>query len=155
MKKSTSSYHIENKEVFHCLTPRQSDERRRKINKLSAVIGNFFTGFPQEMWKLRRLSAFFLVLLCFVGLVACSLSRGTAKPAQKASTKVSSADKDLISSGPEVVTKRLGEPTAIAKTSEGHILWVYEPSWKLIPNDKGTVYVEFENNKVVKVFKIK
>lgn len=65
------------------------------------------------------------------------------------------ADRNLVSYGPEVVTKKLGEPTTVSKTPEGHILWVYEPSWKVIPNHKGTVYVEFEDNKVTKVFKIK
>jgi hypothetical protein len=103
------------------------------------------------MWKISWLFIPFLIIFLLVGPTACSSS----KAVRKAEQKPSSANNDLISSGPETVTKRLGEPTTISKTPEGHILWIYEPSWKLLPNEKGTVYVEFENNKVTKVFKIK
>jgi hypothetical protein len=103
------------------------------------------------MWKIARLPILFLIIFLLVGPTACSSSKTVRKPEQKPS----SASKDLISSGPETVTKRLGEPTTIAKTPEGRILWIYEPSWKLLPNENGTVYVEFQNNKVTKVFKIK
>jgi|WetSurMetagenome_2_1015567.scaffolds.fasta_scaffold277651_2 hypothetical protein len=103
------------------------------------------------MWKTARLLSLLLPLLCLAGPIACSPSKKLSKPEQRAS----SADKSLISYGPEVVTKRLGEPTTVSRTPEGRILWIYEPSWKIMPNDKGTVYVEFEDNRVTKVFKIK
>jgi len=35
---------------------------------------------------------------------------------------------------------------------DDHILWVYLPTWKILPNDKGTLYVEFADGKVVKIF---
>ena len=49
--------------------------------------------------------------------------------------------------------KRLGDPTLVSKTMEGHILWVYVPKWRILPNDKGYIYVEFENEKVIKIFR--
>ena len=35
------------------------------------------------------------------------------------------------------------------------VLWIYKPSWRIVPSPKDTVYVEFDKGKVVKVFKIK
>lgn len=91
------------------------------------------------------------MFLLLIGPVACSGSKAVSKRGQKPSA----ADNRLLSLGTDEVTKTLGEPTSISKTPEGHILWVYEPKLKLIPNNKGTVYVEFEDGKVVKVIKIK
>jgi hypothetical protein len=78
-----------------------------------------------------------------------------SKAVTKGERNLSAADNSLLSKETGEVTTRLGEPTSISKTPEGRILWVYEPRMKLIPNSKGTVYVEFEDGKVVKVFKIK
>jgi hypothetical protein len=151
MRVSGFPYAIEKTKIFSCLKPRQSDERGCNINHLPTPAYSLFTSFPHKMWKTARLFALLLPLLCLAGPIACSSSKKLSKPEQKAL----SADKSLISYGPDVVTKRLGEPTTVSKTPEGHILWVYEPSWKIMPNDKGTVYVEFEDKKVTKVFKIK
>lgn len=53
----------------------------------------------------------------------------------------------------EEVKKILGEPTNVSKTSEGNILWTYRPSWKLIPDNRGTIILEFRDKKVIKVLK--
>jgi hypothetical protein len=103
------------------------------------------------MWKSVWCPALCVVILLLVGPIACSSSKGARKPEQKVST----ADSGLISEEPDAVRKKFGEPTTVSRTVDGHILWVYQPSWKLLPNDKGTVYVEFDNNRVTKVFKIK
>ncbi len=76
--------------------------------------------------------------------------KGVKKPKPTASP----AGNALISSGPDEVRKKLGEPTVVSKTPEDHILWVYPPYLKIMPNDKGTVYVEFQDEKVIKIFKI-
>jgi hypothetical protein len=55
----------------------------------------------------------------------------------------------------EDVRKKLGEPTIVSLTTENRILWTYLPEWKLMPDNKDTVYVEFENGKVIKVVKAK
>ena len=60
----------------------------------------------------------------------------------------------LISSEPDEVRRKMGEPTVVSRTQEDHILWVYVPRLKILPDDKGTIYVEFENGKVIKVFKM-
>jgi hypothetical protein len=144
-------YTIENTKVFSCLTLGQSDKRGYHINNLRTPAYSLFTCFPHKMWKTARLLSLLLTILCLAGPIGCSTSKQHSKPEQR----ISSADNNLVSYGPEVVTKKLGEPTTVSKTPEGHILWIYEPSWKILPNDKGTVYVEFEDNKVTKVFKIK
>jgi hypothetical protein len=101
--------------------------------------------------KIALSVALVAAVFCIAALVACSTSKGakTMKPAAPASTDA------LISSGPDEVKKKLGDPSAISRTPEDHILWVYEPSWKIMPDDKGTLYVEFKDGKVIKVFKIK
>jgi outer membrane protein assembly factor BamE (lipoprotein component of BamABCDE complex) len=55
----------------------------------------------------------------------------------------------------EEIRKKLGEPTMVSLTTEDRILWTYVPEWKLMPDNKDTVYVEFEKGKVVKVIKAK
>jgi hypothetical protein len=55
----------------------------------------------------------------------------------------------------EDVRKKLGEPTIVSLTTENRILWTYLPEWKLMPDNKDTVYVEFENGKVIRVVKAK
>jgi hypothetical protein len=65
------------------------------------------------------------------------------------------SDSTLISAGEDDVTKAFGQPTTISRTSEGHIYWIYEPSMKLWPSESGTKYVEFEKDRVVRIFKIK
>jgi hypothetical protein len=51
------------------------------------------------------------------------------------------------------VKKRLGEPDIVSRTPENKIIWTYLPSWKIMPDNKDTVYVEFDDGKVVKVIK--
>ena len=90
--------------------------------------------------------------ILFLGApIGCSSSKAVRKAGQQSSAGHS----NLLTLGTQEVTKELGEPTTVSKTPEGHLLWVYEPKWKLIPNDKGTVYLEFKDGKVAKVFKIK
>jgi hypothetical protein len=64
-------------------------------------------------------------------------------------------ENSLISMNEEDVRKKLGEPTIVSLTIENRILWTYIPAWKIMPDNKDTVYVEFENGKVVKVIKAK
>jgi argininosuccinate synthase len=61
----------------------------------------------------------------------------------------------MISMTEEDVRKRLGEPNIVSVTPENKIIWTYRPSWKIMPDNKNTVYVEFENGKVVKIIKVR
>jgi len=132
---------------------RQSDGRGSKINILRISSHHLFTRFPHKLWKAGQLPLLFAlaILLCTTP-IGCSSSKQVRKGEQKPSA-VKSAD--LLSLGAEEVTRKLGEPTTVSKTPEGQILWVYEPKWKLLPDYKGTLYVQFEGGKVVKAFKIK
>lgn len=51
------------------------------------------------------------------------------------------------------VKKKFGEPDVVSKMPDSRILWTYQPKWKLIPDNKGTVYIEFEKGKVVKIIR--
>jgi hypothetical protein len=103
------------------------------------------------MRKAGRLGVLILVLSCAAGLIGCSSTRGVSKPKQDSSP----FDNALISAEQDQVRKKLGEPNVVCRTVNDHILWIYRPSWKILPNDKGTLYVEFENGKVIKIFEKK
>ncbi len=92
-----------------------------------------------------------LIFLMAVALFGCSSWKSTKKEPHKMPT----LDNSLIQAGQEDVKKRFGEPDTVSLTSDNHIMWVYRPSWKLMPDEKGTIYVEFQDGKVVKVFRIK
>ena len=149
----TSKYSIlriipETIEVLDCLRRRHSKQRDSNITMLRTYTYNLFTTFPQKLWKSWILQLV-LVTFCLTVFIACSSSRAVQKQ------NLHAADNQLITSGEDEVKKKFGEPTSVSRTGEDHILWTYSPSWKIMPNDKGTVYVEFENGKVIRVFRTK
>lgn len=121
-----------------------------KINGLRASLYNLSTVFQQKLWKSLKSPYFsrtcMVLLSCFV-LVSCSyMKKVTGKPQP-------AMENALISMNEEQVRKKLGEPTMVSLTPENKIIWTYRPEWKVMPDNKGTVYVEFDNGKVVKVIK--
>ena len=129
-----------------------------KIKYLAWSFYGFFTGFPQKMWK-NHVNAFIskscVLLLCLILLFSCSsIKKITGKDNTK-KAEPASVESSLISMNEEEVRKKLGEPTSVSLTTENHILWTYTPDWKLMPDNKDTTYVEFENGKVIKVIKAK
>jgi hypothetical protein len=62
-------------------------------------------------------------------------------------------ENSLISMNEDQVRKKLGEPTIVSLTPDKKILWTYRPSWKLMPDNKGTIYLEFDQGIVTKVIK--
>jgi outer membrane protein assembly factor BamE (lipoprotein component of BamABCDE complex) len=131
------------------------------IKRMKTNFYNFYTGFPPKMWKSQRtafLSKTCVILLCLFLLVSCSyLNKITGKDGAKAPAKVQEPilENSLVSMNEEDVRNKLGEPTVVSLTAENRILWTYIPAWKLMPDNKDTVYVEFDNGKVVKVVKAK
>jgi hypothetical protein len=128
-----------------------SDERSSNINHIRRHLRTIFTHLSPVLRKAEALRAPLLLLtaICLVTLPACSTLKGAAKPKQERPAPESS----LIGQDQDEVKKKLGQPTDVSKTAEGDLLWVWRPSWKLLPDDKGTQYVEFKDGKVVKVFK--
>ena len=88
-------------------------------------------------------------LLGLLTLCACSQGKGVER------FKALPRGTTLIAKSEAEVRQALGEPNEIAKTPENRLLWKYKPSWKVIPSPKETLYVEFDNGKVIKVFQIK
>src|SRR5512145_2207411 len=120
-----------------------------KIKKIKANFYNFCTGFPQKMWKSHRtalLTETCIIFLCLFLLISCtSLKKITGKdqPKPPAPPQTPLLENALISMNEEDVRKKLGEPTIVSLTTENRILWTYIPSWKLMPDNKDTVYLEF------------
>jgi len=113
------------------------------IRKLQESLYNLSTGFPQKMWKSFKSPAFsrvcIVLLSCFI-LISCSYMKnmkGKPQPAIESS----------------LIWKKLGEPTMVSLTPDNKILWTYRPNWKLMPDNKDTVYLEFEQGIVTKVIK--
>lgn len=144
---------VENIGVFSCLLRRQSEERSNEINRLRSSSYNFLTGFQHKLWTTRLLSVLLAVVLCTAGIGACSTFKKKAQKPKEPKQAVVRVEEGLAGKNIDEVRKQLGEPTSAAKTPDDHILWVYVPSWKLMPDDRGTLYVEFENEKVLKAFR--
>lgn len=62
-------------------------------------------------------------------------------------------DSSVIDMSEAEVKKRFGEPDVVSKMPDNRILWTYQPTWKILPDNKDTVYVEFVNGKVVKIIR--
>ena len=152
---------------------------------------NFFTGFPQKMWKTIGSPIAMkvcLIMLSVALLGSCSYLKGGKKQDDRAVANPSAAetskqtdqkppgkqqttapekkapllskeppkaklvpDSGLIDMTEAEVKKKFGEPDIVSKMPDNRILWTYQPTWKLLPDNKGTVYIEFENGKVVKI----
>ena len=89
------------------------------------------------------------LLTSLLPLSACS----TSKAAQIVGTRGGEAV--LMAKSEDEVKQAIGEPDVVSKTPENTVLWIYKPSWRIVPSPKDTVYVEFDKGKAVKVFKIK
>jgi hypothetical protein len=113
---------------------------------------SFSTDSPQKLWKIQKACQVMIVLSFFVGVLflgACSQGKGVER------FKALPRGTTLIGKTEAEVRQAVGEPDGISKTSENRILWKYRPSWKIIPSPKGTLYVEFDKEKVIKAFQIK
>ena len=109
------------------------------------------------MLKKSGFKFFLIVTLCLSVLVSCSLYRSSLslfkRSAKPAPAKAPAEGVRPLSGGPEEVKKQMGEPDNVIKTPEGRILWLYKPGWKIMPDDRGNTYVEFEDGKVTRVFR--
>ena len=113
---------------------------------------SFSTDSPQKLWKIQKACHVLIVLLFLVSLLfpsACSQGRGVER------FKALPRGTTLIGKSEAEVKQLIGEPYVVSMTTENKILWKYRPSWKIVPNPKDTLYVEFDNGKVSKVFQIK
>ncbi len=79
-------------------------------------------------------------------IVSCGTFKG-----KKEVSSPAGEDKMISMTREEVVKAMGGQPDVVSRESDGRIVWTYRPGWKLIPDNKGTVYIEFEGDRVVKV----
>jgi hypothetical protein len=131
------------------VTPRETFINNYRV--LRNYDDSFSTDCPQKMWKIQKTCQVLFVLFLFVGLLFLTACRGTGVDQFKRLPRGAT----LIEKDEAEVRKALGEPNVISKTPENRVLWRYKPSWKVMPSDKDTLYVEFENGKVIRVFQIK
>lgn len=116
----------------------------RKMNNFNELRKNesiLSTTFQQKMLKI--LFSTFLILFF---LASCAYY-----PQKKVDDQIGLK----IGMTEDEVKRILGEPTTISKTQEGTIIWSYKPSWKLIPDNRGTTIIEFRENRVIKVIKVR
>jgi hypothetical protein len=143
---------LENIRLLFCSPQRQIDKTTHNNNKLRKASYGNFTSFPQKMWKTCKspvCSNIYALLLCILVLSSCSFFKSTKEP------KLShpALQNGVISMTEDEVRKKVGEPNIVSKTVDNNILWTYKPSWKLLPDNKDTIYIEFENGKVIKIIK--
>ncbi|OPY73095.1 MAG: hypothetical protein A4E63_01068 [Syntrophorhabdus sp. PtaU1.Bin050] len=124
---------------------------------------NLFTVFPQKLWKSIKspmVTKLLAVISCALVLSSCTYfgwgkKEGEAarrsQGAGVASRGNPSPDSAFLDMSGDEVKKAFGEPDIVSRTPDNHVLWTYKPSWKLMPNNKGTIYVEFDNGKVIKI----
>jgi hypothetical protein len=62
-------------------------------------------------------------------------------------------DTSVIDMTESEVKKKFGEPDVVSKMPDNRILWTYQPTWKILPDNQGTVYIEFVNGRVVKIIR--
>jgi len=62
-------------------------------------------------------------------------------------------DTSVINMTETEVKKKFGEPDIVSKMPDNRIIWTYQPTWKIMPDNKDTVYIEFENGKVIKIIR--
>ncbi len=137
-------------ENFFCTVFKQKRKKANMINELRNAFYIISTAFPQFLWKSLKNPLFTrtcVILLSLFILVSCS---SVKKITGKSQPQVQSS---LISMSEDEVRKKLGDPTMVSLTPENKILWTYRPTWKIMPDNKGTIYVEFEDGKVTKVIK--
>jgi len=158
---------------------------------LNVCTDNFYTGFPQKLWKTLKSPMVINVCLIMVSIImlsSCSYFKGSKKqdkaaqsPSASEATKQTDQktsespqaapekktpapqkeppkaklvpDSGVIDMTEAEVKKKFGEPDIVSKMPDNRILWTYQPTWKLLPDNKGTVYIEFENGKVVKIIR--
>jgi hypothetical protein len=143
---------LDNIGFFNCTGIKRNNKIIYNINKLEALPYDFFTAFPQKLWKTAKTPIFLKtcsILLCMLVLYSCTYLKSTKKAGNPA------LENTVISMNEEEVKKKLGEPDIVSKTPDNHIVWTYRPSWKIMPNNKDTIYIEFEDGKVIKIIKAK
>ena len=142
-------------DIIGYFTGRENKRKRTIINKIKEIkteFYNIYTGFPPKMWKspgTSLLSKGCVLLLSLFLLCSCA----SFKSAKGKEPPV--LENALISMSEEDVRKKLGEPTVVSLTLENRIHWTYRAEWKIVPDNKDTVYIEFQDGKVVKVLKAK
>jgi len=148
-KHSFTGIVVENIRFLICLVYRQFSLKPINNSMLEKYYCVLFTTFPQKMWKTCKNPVCLktcIILLCIMVLFSCS----SFKSSKKTGPVLENA---VISMSEDEARKKLGEPDIVSKTPENNIIWTYKPQWKIMPDNKGTVYVEFENGKVTKIIK--
>lgn len=112
-------------------------------NRPSGSSGNY----GMTMWKGPGAVRVLLAFLIVTGLLFSSGCTGWAQKREQALKMVGSTS--------EEVKKRIGQPNVVAKNPDEAIIWIYRPPYRLMPNQEGSVYLEFQDGKVVKAFSLK
>jgi hypothetical protein len=143
---------LENIRLLFFSLRRHIDKTANNNVRLNTSSYDNFTTFPQKMWKTWKnpfCLGIYALLLCMLVLPSCSVFKSSKEP------KLShpALQNGVISMTEDEVRKKVGEPNVVSKTADNNILWTYRPSWRLLPDNKDTIYLEFENGRVTKIIK--
>ena len=179
-KYSVFSIILDNIQFFHFSHLSNNEQKEINDNMLEACPDNFFTCFPQKLWKTLKnpiVTNVCLILLSIAILSSCTYFKGGKKqdnatqepkaseapqsdsekiapvPAKEPPKAKLVPDSSVIDMTEAEVKKKFGEPDIVSKMPDNRIIWTYQPTWKIMPDNKGTVYIEFENGKVVKIIR--
>jgi hypothetical protein len=177
---SVFSIILDNIRFFNFSHLANNDKKEINNNMLEAHPDNLFTRFPQKLWKTLKSPIVInvcLILLSLAVVSSCTYFKGgtkqdkatqdpkAAEAPQSDSEKKAPApekeppkaklvpDSSVIDMTEAEVKKKFGEPDVVSKMPDNRIIWTYQPTWKIMPDNKGTVYIEFENGKVVKIIR--
>jgi hypothetical protein len=120
---------------------------------------NFCTAFPHNLWKTPGRHCAVKAFCLFLGLIllsSCTYLKTQLKWTKKDGFKKEdqrTLENTVISMKEEEVRKRFGEPDMVSLMPDNHILWTYRLPLKLMPDNRDTIYIEFENGRVVKMVK--
>lgn len=148
---------VDNTQLSYSLFRLHGKDNVFNISKLVRFYYNISTTYSQKLWKIATgpllLKATVLLICAFV-MVACTLAKAVKNKTSKTAAKVV-VDNSLVSLSEDEVRKKLGDPTSVSRMADNRILWTYTSSWKFMPDNAGTTYVEFENGKATRIIRVR
>jgi len=140
---------------FILLIREQRSNNHSEIKMLEKRICGFCTCFPRKLLKTVTPGCFVILSTILVASFLVSSCTYVKKTTSWISKKEGAKDINnaLLSKTEEETKKALGEPDIVSIMPDGTILWTYKPSWKLLPNNTETVYIEFQDGKVTKAIR--
>lgn len=123
---------------------------RVPFSSMIAILSHEFSIHRAHMIRIGERGKTVRILLAFLIVTGLLFTSGCTGWAQKRERALK-----MVGSDSEQVKKLVGEPNIVTRNPENSVIWIYRPPYKLIPNEEGSVYLEFQDGKVAKAFSLK